>query len=85
MLGLRNRNRVSVARVGVQHYVNVRAAVAAVDNVVRTDLCAADQLVNHEYFSVACVGVSNGRNFSVRCVLEFGAKDMVFGDESLQR
>src|SRR5437773_4137099 len=65
VLGLGDRDRVSITHVRMQHDVYVGAAVADVNNVVGADLRAGLQLIENEYFSIACSCASDRLDLAV--------------------
>src|SRR5450432_4236168 len=74
----------TVARVYVQHDVDIRAAVTGVDNMVGPDFAAGLQLVKEGNFSVASGGANDGVDFTGALVGEFGAVDVIGGQNILE-
>src|SRR5207248_8627934 len=85
VLDFRNREGIAVANVGIQHHVNIRAGVAAVNDMVGPDLRPRLQLIENENLSISRSGASNGFNFTGFVVLKFRAVNVAFGNHSLKR
>ena len=68
----------------MQHDVYVGAAVADVNNVVGADLRAGLQLIENEYFSIACSCASDRLDLAVVFIKKLGSKNMIFGNNSLE-
>src|ERR1700747_3331200 len=51
---IRNRNRESVPHVHVQHYMHVRASVAHIHNVIRSNLQTRLQSVQRRHLAISC-------------------------------
>src|SRR5258708_7603151 len=80
---LRNRDGQAVACVHMQHDVNIGAAVANVNHMVRRDVTFCLQPVENGYFSVTSRRTNNALNFSRITVFELGAINVIRGHNAL--
>lgn len=85
MLGLGDGDGEAVARVHVEHDVDVGSAVAGVDDVIRANLQLGLQLVEDGNFAVARGGAEDGVNLAGRLVAELGAENVIRGDDAFER
>ncbi len=84
VLGFRHCDGESVAHLDVQHHVDIGAAVAGIDDVVRPDLQLRLQLVEGRYFSVAGGGAHQAFDLARGVVNKFGAVNVVTGNDPLE-
>ena len=69
----------------MQHDVNIGAAVAHIDDVVRPDLATALQLVQHRYLAITCGGLFEALHVAGTGVGETRPKNILFGHDAFER
>src|SRR5579871_6305971 len=80
---LRNMRRLgdgdgqAVARIDLQHHVNIGAAVARIDDVIGADYQFRQQLIENRNFAVAGCGPDDGVDFARGAVTELRAVDVI--------
>ena len=84
VLGFRHRDCEPVARIYVQHYVNIRAAIANIHDVVWSDLQRRLQLIEHRHLSVAGRSAFKTLYLPIRAIDEFRSKNVVFGNNAFE-
>src|SRR6185437_10078263 len=85
MLGFRDSDREAVAHLYMQHDVNIRTAVANVNNVIRPNLQRSLQLVKHSNLAIASGRADQGIDFAGTLVAEISPVDMIRGDNTFER
>jgi len=79
MLRLRDCDSKSIARVDMQHDVNVGTAVAHINDMVRPNLLLGLQLIKDGNLTVSGGSVSDGGNLAAVGVEKLRPKDVVAG------
>ena len=84
VFGFGNGDSETVASVDVEHNVNIRAAVAGVDDVVRADFLAGLKFIEEGDFAVASGGADDGVDFAGGLVNEFCAVNVIGGQQAFE-
>src|SRR5437660_12479330 len=65
--------------------MNVRAAVANIDDPIRADLQIGLQTVQGRYLAIPCSYVLDGRNLTRRVITELRTEHVILGNNVLER
>src|ERR1039458_9784379 len=82
--GLRDRDGKTIARIQLQHHVNIGAAISRIDNVVGTHDVLGQQLVKHRNLAIARRCANDGVDFAGSRVVKLRAENVILRDDALE-